>query len=139
MTTDAGQRPAIIRGIPLEEEPELGALTLPGFLAEVRARYGPREALVMHQPGGKPVRWTYDQVWERAQEIARALVACGVAKDERIGILMTNRPEWVSSFFGIALAGGVAVGLSTFSTPKELEALLKASGISLLLFERSVI
>ena len=130
---------AIIRGIPLEEEPGLGALTLPGFLAEVCERFGPREALVMHQADGEVLRWTYDEVWHRAHEVARALVACGAARGQRIGILMTNRPEWLSSFFGIALAGGVAVGLSTFSTPSELEALLRASDVSILLFERNVV
>ena len=38
--------------------------------------------------------------------------------------------------FGIGLAGGTAVGLSTFSTPAELDQLIKASGVSILLFER---
>ena len=130
---------AIIHGTPLEEEQGLGALTLPGFLAEVRERFGPREALVMHRPGAAPMRWTYDDVWERSHEIARGLIACGMGKGTRIGILMTNRPEWLASFFGIALAGGVAVGLSTFSTPVELGALLRESAISVLLFERSVV
>ncbi len=51
---------------------------------------------------------------------------------------MTNRLEWVASCFGISLAGGTVVGLSTFSTPAELEYLLKSSGVSILLFERSV-
>jgi len=41
--------------------------------------------------------------------------------------------------FGTSLAGGVAVALSTFSTPSELEHLLRASGVSILLFERSVL
>jgi acyl-CoA synthetase (AMP-forming)/AMP-acid ligase II len=52
---------------------------------------------------------------------------------------MTNRIEWVSSCFGIALAGGTVVGLSTFSTPAELEQLVEVSGISILLFERKVV
>ena len=33
-------------------------------------------------------------------EVARALVACGVGKDGRVGILMTNRPEHVAAAFG---------------------------------------
>ena len=129
---------AIIRGISLEEEPGLGALTLPGFLAEVRELYGPREALVLFEGNAATARWTYEELWQRSMEVARALVACGIGKGERIGILMTNRPEWVASFFGIALAGGVAVGLSTFSTPGELEALLRAGDVSVLMFERHV-
>jgi fatty-acyl-CoA synthase len=130
---------AIVRGIPLEEEPGLGALTLPGFLREVTDRYGPREALVMHHADGAPERWSYDELWQRSVAVARALIACGVGKDERIGVLMTNRLEWVSAFFGIGLAGATAVGLSTFSTPTELEFLLKASAVSTVMLERHVV
>jgi acyl-CoA synthetase (AMP-forming)/AMP-acid ligase II len=130
---------AIVRGTPIEEEPGLGALTLPGFLREVAERYGPREALVMHHRDGTPERWTYDDLWARSVEVARALIACGVGKDERIGVLMTNRLEWVSAFFGIGLAGGTAVGLSTFSTPAELEYQIAASGVSVVMFERRVV
>ena len=128
---------AIIRGVPLKEEPGLGALTLPGFLREVKDRFGPREALVLHGEDGRRVSLTYDELWESSCQVARALIACGAGHGARVGILMTNRPEWVSACFGIGLAGGVAVGLSTFSTAAELEALIAASGISILLFERS--
>ena len=124
-------------GIPLSDEPGLGALTLPGFLREVTARYANREALVLHTPTG-PVRWTYAMLWDRAVEVARALVSCGVGKDRRVGVLMTNRPEWVSAFFGIGLAGGVSVALSTFSTPPELEYSLQTSCVGILLLERHI-
>jgi fatty-acyl-CoA synthase len=128
---------SIIKGVPLDQEPGLGALTLPGFLREVTIRFAGREALVLHAPSGA-VRWTYAALWDRALEVARGLRACGVGRDSRVGILMTNRPEWIAAFFGVGLAGGVAVALSTFSTLPELEALLQACGISILLFERSV-
>jgi fatty-acyl-CoA synthase len=84
------------------------------------------------------VRWSYRDLWDRSVEVARALAASGVAKDGRVGILMTNRPEHVAAAFGTALAGGVIVELSTFATPAELAYLLEASGVSWLLFERSV-
>ena len=84
-------------------------------------------------------RWTYAELWERAVEVARALRACGLGKDGRVGVLMTNRPEWVAAVFGTSLAGGVAVTLSTFSTPSELEHMLQVSGVSVLLFERTVL
>jgi acyl-CoA synthetase (AMP-forming)/AMP-acid ligase II len=130
---------ALVRGIPLEEEPGLGALTLPGFLRAVTDRYSMREALVEHMPDGRVERWTYAELWNRAMAVAKALVAGGLGKDGRVGVLMTNRLEWVSAFFGVGLAGGTAVGLSTFSTPAELDHLLKASGVSVLLFERHVV
>ncbi|RDI56087.1 class I adenylate-forming enzyme family protein [Nocardia mexicana] len=129
--------PAIASGPPLDTEPGLGPLTLPGFLREVSRAYGDREALVAHQ-GSEVTRWTYDELWDHATAVARALRACGVGKDSRVGVLMTNRPEWIATVFGTSLAGGVAVALSTFSTPAELDHLLRVSGVSVLLFERAV-
>jgi fatty-acyl-CoA synthase len=129
---------SIVAGPSLSAEPGLGSLTLPGFLREVTAMYGQREALVLRTEEGA-TRWTYDELWERAVEVARALRACGVTKDVRVGVLMTNRPEWVAAVFGISLAGGVAVTLSTFSTQPELEYMVQVSGISVLLFERTVL
>ncbi len=129
---------SIISGPPLSEEPGLGPLTLGGWLREVVGRYGPSEALVMHE-GDQVTRWTYDDLWARANEVARALLACGVSKGTRVGVLMTNRPEFLSSVFGTALAGGVATTLSTFSTTAELDHLLQSSACSVLLLERSVL
>jgi acyl-CoA synthetase (AMP-forming)/AMP-acid ligase II len=126
-----------VSGPPLSAEPGLGALTLPGFLREVAERYGEREAVVFHRGDGV-TRWTYAQVRERAVEVAAALRACGLGKDGRVGVLMSNRPEWIAAVFGTALAGGVAVTLSTFSTPAELDHMLAVSAVSVLLFERSV-
>jgi acyl-CoA synthetase (AMP-forming)/AMP-acid ligase II len=130
---------AIARGIPLEEEPGLGALTLPTFLQDVCARHGPADALVEHLPGGQVVRWSYADLLARSRDMARALRAVGVNRHDRVGILMTNRLEWVSACFGAALAGATVVGLSTFSTPEELDHLLRASGVSVLLFEGQVL
>jgi len=129
--------PSIVHGIPLEEEPGLGALTIPGYLRMAASRFAEREAVVMHGPEGV-VRWSYADLWDRSVEVAQALIAAGVSKDSRVGILMTNRPEYLSALFGIALAGGVTVALSTFSTPAELEHLLAASCVSILLFEDRV-
>ncbi|WCT73033.1 class I adenylate-forming enzyme family protein [Sphingomonas naphthae] len=133
-----GARPSIIHGLPLAEEQGLGALTLGGYLREVATRYADNEALVMHEAGGV-TRWSYAELWAEAVAVARALVACGVGKGTRVGVLMTNRPEWLSATFGTALAGGVAVGLSTFSTPAELVHLLKDSACSVVLLERHVL
>ena len=138
---DAASSPAlsILRGPPLSAQPGLGALTLPAYLREVTERFATREALVAYHGDGRVERWSYADLWSQAQAVARALAACGTGKDARIGILMTSRPEWLATFFGIGLAGGVAVTLSTFSTPAELEYLLKASCVEIVLFERHVL
>ena len=129
---------SISRGIALSEELGIGALTLGGYLREVTQTFAGNEALVLRE-GDSIVRWSYSELWERAVEVARALIAVGVGKGTRVGILQTNRPEFLASLFGAALAGGVPATISTFYTPGELEAVLQMSGISVLLLERSVL
>jgi len=129
---------SLVYGDPLAEEPGLGPLTIGGYAREVTRRHAGNEALVMRTPMGR-VAWSYAELWDRSVEIAKALVAAGAGKDSRIGILMTNRPEYIATVFGIALAGGVTVSLSTFSTPSELDYLLKASCVSILLYDRQVL
>jgi fatty-acyl-CoA synthase len=109
-----------------------GALTLGGFLAEVAALHADREALVFDDPllDGATVRWTYADLEREANAIAAGLVAMGVDHSTRVAVVMGNRPEMVASIFGVALAGGVAVPLSTFSTTAELRVLLDRSAVA---------
>ena len=118
---------SISRGPPLSEEPGLGELTLSGFIREVTERYGDREALVSERLDGTLERWSYRTLWERSLEVAQALTALGIGKGDRVGVLMTNRAEFITATFGTALAGGVATLLSTFSTSSELEYMLAQS------------
>ena len=135
---DAQTKPSIILGIPLSEEPDLGALTMAGYIREITERYADREAVAMPTAAGTQ-RWTYRDLWDRSMELARALLACGVAKGTRVGVLMTNRPEFLSALFGTALAGGTTVTLSTFSTPAELDYLIQTSCCSIILAECNVL
>jgi len=130
---------SISRGLPLELEEGLGTLTLGGFLRDVTERFGDREALVHCAGEAECERWSYQDLWERSCRIARSLMAVGLGKGERVGILMANRPEFLAAVFGTALAGGVASPISTFSTASELGYLLELSAVSVLLFERRVL
>jgi fatty-acyl-CoA synthase len=127
-----------IRGIPLAEE-ALGALTLGGFLREVCRDHAAKEALVFHPDSAPTVRRSYAEVWQEAFAVAQALMVRGVTKETRVGLLATNRPEWVVAAFGIALAGGTCVALSTFAKGAELEYQLRVADVSLLIFERNVL
>ncbi len=129
---------SISRGIPLSEEEGIGALTLGGYVREIAAKFGPNEA-AMIDVDGKAVRWTYDDLLDRAMAVARSLVACGVGKGTRVGILVTNRLEFLACLFGTGLMGGVATTISTFYTSNELDDVLKVSACSVLLLERKVL
>ena len=128
---------SIARGPSLESESGLGSTTLAGFLREVTTAYADREAMTF-RGGGERVRFTYRDMWQQSMCIARALIASGVGKDTRVGVLATNRPEWVVALFGIALTGATCVAVSSFATASELEQQLRLADVSILFFERSV-
>ena len=133
---------SVIQGPPLSEEEGLGDLTLSGWFRTICENGGASEALVFYDGGfakGVRVSWSYADLWARANEVARSLIACGVGKGTRVGILMTNRPEFLAAAFGTSLAGGVATTLSTFSTPAEIDHLIAVSGVSVLLMERQIL
>ena len=52
------------------------------------------------------MRWTYADLQATARRVAKAVIANGGGKGCRVALLMGNRPEWVASAFGVALAGG---------------------------------
>jgi acyl-CoA synthetase (AMP-forming)/AMP-acid ligase II len=122
-------------GPPLDGFAGIGALTMGGFLEEVAARFGRNEALVFDDPlhDGETVRWTYADLRAEARRVGRALIAGGVAPGDAVGILMGNRPEAVASLFGAALAGAVAVPLSTFAPRPELAQMLEAAEVTVVL------
>lgn len=130
---------SLVKGTPLSEEPGLGTLTVSGWLRDVTGRFGPREAIVQPRPDGSTERWTYADLWDRSVEVARSLIGCGLGKGDRVGILVTNRAEFISAFMGTVLAGGIASPLSTFSTPNELDQLITASCCSVLIVEPDVL
>ena len=133
-----GQPLSYARGSLLADETGCGALTLGAYLRELTSQYGPSEAAVIHFDNHAE-SWTYSELWQRSLEVARALVACDVGKGTRVGLLMTNRLEFLSCLFGTTLAGGVATTISTFFTAPELDEVLKASCCSVLLVERNVL
>ncbi|HEX7821011.1 MAG TPA: class I adenylate-forming enzyme family protein [Sphingobium sp.] len=129
---------SLVRGIPLADEQGIGALTLGGYVREIKERYGPREAAVF-RIGETAEHWTYDDLYERSVEVAQALIASGVGKGARVGIIATNRLEFLSCVFGTGLAGGVASPISTFNTAAELETVLKMAAPTVVLLERAVL
>ena len=127
-----------IQGPDLSQEEGLGPLTLAGFIAEVTARYSANEALYWRNLDGEDMRWTYAGMHRESLRVARALLALGVGKSTRVGILISNRPEWIFCMFGAAIAGATVVALNTFSTRQELRYQLKLADVELLFMEAAV-
>jgi fatty-acyl-CoA synthase len=89
--------------------------TLGDLLDELGAAQPDAEAVVFRDQ-----RLTYAALKARADELARALLAVGVARGDRVAVVLPNRPEWIVAAFAAAKVGAITVAVSTFSTPREL-------------------
>jgi fatty-acyl-CoA synthase len=65
-------------------------------------------------------RLTWAALRARVDALARALLAAGVRRGDRVAVLLPNRPEWLVAAFASARIGAVTVGVSTFSAPPEI-------------------
>jgi crotonobetaine/carnitine-CoA ligase len=56
---------------------------------------------------------TYDQLDERVNRVGNALEAMGIQKDDKVGVMLPNSPEFLYVWWGNAKLGGVTVPLNT--------------------------
>lgn len=86
-----------------------------GFLRFWARRWPDKEAVCFEN-----ARVTYGALDDASDKVAAGLAERGVRAGENVGVLMTNRPEFVEIMFGILKAGGVITLLNIRQTAKEL-------------------
>ena len=104
--------------------------TIPGFMTEVRRRFGDRMGAVFSESGE---RWTYHDLMRRVDRLAAGLLSIGVYKGDRVGIWSPNRPEWVLTQFATARIGAILVNINPSYQTSELEYALRHAGVSTLI------
>lgn len=82
------------------------------------------EAIV--ELGGERV--TYLQLWDRSARVAGGLKEMGVNRGDRVAIRLGNGLDWCLAFFGIQMAGAVAVPVNTRFSEPEVEYVVTDSG-----------
>src|SRR5688500_12515316 len=85
------------------------------MLAAVGARHAGREAIV-----GDDRRIAYAELYREAERYARAFLALGVGKGDKVALWLPNRPTWLFAQYGCALIGAVVVALNTRYKAREL-------------------
>src|SRR5208283_5722846 len=114
MSDDASLRPA--------------SRTLGDLVDEMATARPGAEALVFRDE-----RLDYAGLKVRVDEFARAFLAAGIRRGDRIALLVTNRTEWIVAAFAAAKIGAPVAAISTFSTPRELAWALEHSGAGTLI------
>lgn len=71
---------------------------------------------------------TYKELYHEALSFASYLQQIGIAKGDRVAIMLANTPQSVISYFGILMAGGIVVQTNPLYTERELEYQMKDSG-----------
>lgn len=73
------------------------------------------------------IRVTYADLWNQVGHVASFLKDRKLCAGSRVGILIQNCPEYISTYYGILAAGGVAVGLNSAAKARDLVNWLKHS------------
>jgi long-chain acyl-CoA synthetase len=112
---------AVIRGVPMKVWKNVPVTARAVF--EQACRHGGREFLIYEDE-----RITFDAFARAVRAVAAALRREGLARGDRVALVMRNLPEWPVVFFSVLLAGGIAVPLNAWWTGAELAHGLKDSG-----------
>ncbi|MEL6256216.1 MAG: AMP-binding protein [Bacteroidota bacterium] len=108
----------------ISEKPLLG-ITIGDMFDQTAAKYPNNEALIVkHQD----IRYTYAQLKEKVDECARAMMALGIKKGDRVGVWAPNRVEWTLAQFATSKIGAIQVNINPSYRLHELEYALNQSG-----------
>ncbi|MDI3193636.1 AMP-binding protein [Pseudarthrobacter sp. AL07] len=114
--------------VPLLEE------TIGRNFERVVARFPFHDALIEAAPvpGADARRWSYTKMNDDVDRLARALLASGVAKGDRVGIWSPNCAEWTLLQYATAKAGAILVNVNPAYRSHELEFVVKQNGMRML-------
>jgi long-chain acyl-CoA synthetase len=79
------------------------------------------------------VELSYAELDDRSARLAALLVAKGMGRGDRVGVMLPNVPEFPVSYYGVLRTGGVVVPMNVLLKRREIAFYLEDSGAELLL------
>jgi long-chain acyl-CoA synthetase len=89
-------------------------------MLERNARLFPEKTAIIH----RNEKISYRSFYEKANTLANFLMAMGLKKGDRVGLLLQKTPEVLISFLGVAAAGGVVFPVDYNQTLDNIECML---------------
>jgi acyl-CoA synthetase (AMP-forming)/AMP-acid ligase II len=105
--------------------------TLPELLKYAVAHFGDAPAIEM--PTGAR---TYKDIAAGVERLTKGLLAAGVGKGTRVGVLAGTSPFWVEALFACGQIGAIMAPISTLAAAPELAQILRHSDAHILLASR---
>jgi long-chain acyl-CoA synthetase len=82
---------------------------------------------------------TYATLLQRVAGVAARLTSEEKAQPgDRVALWMKNCPEFIPSYFGVLMAGGVVVPMNNFLKPDEVAFILRDAGVRILIADESL-
>jgi acyl-CoA synthetase (AMP-forming)/AMP-acid ligase II len=119
--------PAPAWAFPPWRDPPAITQTIPALLRLAALRFGDRDYVVFEDE-----RISFKQTEERSRELALRLLASGINKGTRVGMVFPNSPDFVVTWMALARIGAVAVPISTLSTAAELQRIARHADLAAL-------
>lgn len=100
------------------------------FLRRAAKLYGDKTAIIDGER-----RFTYRQFQERANQLAHALLALGVGKEDRVCILSPNSHFFLESYYGVTQIGAIIVPLNYRLAAADHEYIINHAGVKVVLVD----
>ena len=88
-------------------------------LFQERVKKDPKKTALVYD-GGK---LSFSELEETSNRLANGLIRLGVSKGDRVTLTLPHGPELITSFLGVAKAGGIAVPMEPKYPVEELDPL----------------
>lgn len=105
--------------------------TIPDLVFKKTAGFNKPDCLMVKK-GGVYTNISGSEVIGNAEAVGSALLAMGVQKGDRIGLLAENRPEWVYADLGIQCAAAITVPIYGTLPSAQIEYIIKDAEMQIL-------
>jgi len=103
-------------------------LTIPSTLDEAARRFERKTAFQI-KDGREFKRLTYGELRQQARAFGSALIAAGLKRGDKVGIVCENSLEWIVSYLGISCAAGIGVPVYYDLGATEIEEALRRAEV----------
>lgn len=114
-------------------EPPTSSSTIPAALDAAVQRFGANPWMAF-----RGEQLTFDDLHREVGVIRRGLREIGVEHGERVGLFLDNRFEWLQTEYAVTSLGAWLVPLNTWFRSRELEYVLRQSGLHVLIWTNRI-
>ena len=101
--------------------------TLPKMFKKVAEQYGDIAAQYYHGPDGNFLSVSYKEAFQNSLDFGAGLLAMGIKRGDRIGLISDNRREWLQADMGLLSIGAIDVPRGSDAMSVDLSYILSFS------------